>query len=133
MEIMSCKHRTKKAQEATGPGPPGPFACWIAQANGLSMLNHTHLCFRSDNLSSIEAVARVICKRQIKVRDAADIPHIGVKVDRYWHCVAAELEAGLIDENGDLLQESDPDLALGAYRDWRARHPGYMVPTYVTR
>ena len=87
----------------------------------------------SSNLSNIEAVARAICARQIKVRDAADIPRLGAKGDRYWHCVAAELEAGLIDENGDLLPESDPDLALGAYRDWRARHPDYVVPPYVTR
>jgi len=87
----------------------------------------------SSNPSNIEAVARAICERQIKVRDAADILHLAAKVDRYWHCVAAELEAGLIDENGDLVPESDPDLALGAYRDWRARHPEYVVPPYVTR
>jgi len=54
-------------------------------------------------------------------------------VDRYWHCVAAELEAGLVDENGDQLPESDTELALGAYRDWRARHPEYVVPPYDAR
>jgi len=87
----------------------------------------------SGNLSNIEAIARAICERQIKIHDAADTQRLGAEVDRYWHCVAAELEAGLIDENGDLVPESDPDLALGAYRDWRARHPEYVVPSYVAR
>lgn len=87
----------------------------------------------SGNLSNIEAIARAICERQFKVYDAADIPRLGTEVDRYWHCVAAELEAGLIDENGDRLPEADPLLALGAYRDWRARHPEYVTPPYDAR
>ncbi len=86
----------------------------------------------SGNLSNIEAIARAICARQIMAHDT-DTHRLGVEVDRYWHCVAAKLEAGLIDENGDLLPEADPDLALGAYRDWRARHPEYVVPAFVAR
>ncbi len=86
----------------------------------------------SSNLSNIEAVARAICERQIKMHDAGTQRRVA-EVDRYWHCVAAELEAGLIDENGDPLPENDPGLALGAYRDWFARHPEYVVPPYAVR
>jgi hypothetical protein len=84
------------------------------------------------NLSNLEAVARAICERQIKVHNA-DTQLLGAGVDRYWHCVAAELDAGLIDENGDLVPVADPELALGAYRDWRARHQEYVVPPFVAR
>ena len=38
---------------------------------------------------------------------------LAVKVDMYWHIVAAELEAGLIDEMGEDVGE----------RDWMRRHP----------
>ncbi len=86
----------------------------------------------SSNLSNIEAVARAICARQIKVHSAGT-QRLGAEVDRYWHCVAAELEAGLIDDNGNPLPESDPGLALGAYREWLARHPEYVVPPYAVR
>lgn len=49
-------------------------------------------------------------------------------VDRYWHCVAAKIEAGLIDEQGSRLLPTDADRDLEAYRDWRRRHPSYRVP-----
>jgi hypothetical protein len=86
----------------------------------------------SGNLSNIESIARAICERQIKVHDT-DPQRLGTEVGRFWHCVPAELEAGLIHEYGDLAPESNADLALGAYRDWRARHPKYVTPSYAAR
>lgn len=77
--------------------------------------------------SNIEAVARDLCERQMR---AAGTP-IGVlsaTVDRYWHCVAAEIEAGLIDEQGHRLRPYDGERDLEAYRDWRCRHRTYRVP-----
>jgi hypothetical protein len=64
------------------------------------------------NLGNIEAVARAICEDGIRTMylDPADLARA---VDRYWHCVAAELEGGE---------------GVEAYRDWRARHPEYVVP-----
>lgn len=69
-------------------------------------------------MSNIEAVARDICAKQLSRHgDTA------TNVDRYWHCVAAELEAGLIDDSGYPVPEPDFDKGLEAYRDWCRRHP----------
>jgi hypothetical protein len=77
--------------------------------------------------SNIEAVARDPCERLLRAvgtRTSA----LPSAVDRYWHCVAAEIEAGLIDEQGNRLRAFDFDRDLEAYRDWRRRHPTYRVP-----
>lgn len=77
--------------------------------------------------SNIEAVARHLCEGQLL---AAGVPAsaLSSQVDRYWHCVAAEIEAGLIDEQGIRLQPYEFGRGLEAYRDWRSRHPTYRVP-----
>jgi hypothetical protein len=76
--------------------------------------------------SNIEAVARDLCERQLPMAETgtSDLP---TAVDRYWHCVAAEIEAGLIDEQGNRLRPYDADRDLEAYRDRRRRHPTYRV------
>ncbi len=62
-------------------------------------------------------------------RAFAGIPHesLSADIDRYWHCVAAQIEAGLIDDNNELIPH-DPDTGLAAYCDWRARHPDTDIP-----
>jgi hypothetical protein len=61
--------------------------------------------------SNIEAVARGICEKLY-----ADDETLTANVDRYWHCVTAELEAGLIDEAGVRIGPADFDDGLEAYR-----------------
>lgn len=63
-------------------------------------------------LSNIEPIARALCADGIRHMYPDPIA-LALAVDRYWHCVAAELESG----DG-----------IEAYRDWRARHPEYVVP-----
>ena len=77
--------------------------------------------------SNIEAVARDLCERQLRAAGTGSSA-LPTAVDRYWHCVAAEIEAGLIDEQGNRLRAFDFDRDLEAYRDWRRRHPTYRVP-----
>ncbi|TVR85021.1 MAG: hypothetical protein EA405_00005 [Rhodospirillales bacterium] len=77
--------------------------------------------------SNIEAVARDLCERQLRAAGIATSA-LPTAVDRYWHCVAAEIETGVIDEQGNRLQPHDADRDLEAYRDWRRRHPTYRVP-----
>jgi hypothetical protein len=77
--------------------------------------------------SNIEAVARALCERQLRAAGACTGP-LPAEVDRYWHCVAVGIEAGLIDEQGNRLRAFDFDRDLEAYRDWRCRHPTYRVP-----
>lgn len=84
----------------------------------------------TSSISNIEAVARGICTKQLS-RHGACGTNPAIYVDRYWHCVAAELEAGLIDNNGDLLP--DPEFAEGleAYRDWCMRHPESKLMLWI--
>jgi hypothetical protein len=71
--------------------------------------------------SNIEAVARHICEDQLgQFKNGSAL---AADVDRYWHCVAAQLEAGLIDETGNELGSPELGSGLAAYRDWRQRHP----------
>jgi len=73
-------------------------------------------------MSNIEAVARDICAKQLSYHSGCGAK-LATNVDRYWHCVAAELEAGLIDDSGNPMPEPDFDKSLEAYRDWCLRHP----------
>jgi hypothetical protein len=77
--------------------------------------------------SNIEAVAREICTR-LYGRHGAKDPAMDADVQRHWHVVAAQLEAGLIDEAGVQIAPFDLNREIEAYRDWRARHPEYVVP-----
>jgi hypothetical protein len=71
--------------------------------------------------SNIEAVARNICALQLG--QTGILPdELRSTVDRFWPCVAAEIEAGLIDESGNVLPH-DLERGLEAYRDWCRRHP----------
>ncbi len=76
----------------------------------------------TSSTSNIEAVARDICSKQLSDHTRRGADH-AADVDRYWHCVAAELEAGLIDDAGDPVPESSFEEGLVAYRDWCQRHP----------
>jgi hypothetical protein len=73
-------------------------------------------------MSNIEMVARDICARQV-ARTCCSDNEIAADVDRYWHCVAAELESGQIDEAGNSVMNFRLEESLGAYRDWCRRHP----------
>ena len=72
--------------------------------------------------SNIEAVARDICSKQLS-RVGICGEELAADVDRYWHCVAAELESGQIDEAGNPTKERRLEEGLAAYRDWCQRHP----------
>ncbi|MBT8004185.1 MAG: hypothetical protein HN578_14835 [Rhodospirillales bacterium] len=71
--------------------------------------------------SNIEAVARDICARQL-ARHGASGAALAADVDRYWHCVAAKMEAGWVNDDGNLMPAPDHDEGLKAYRDWCERH-----------
>jgi hypothetical protein len=76
----------------------------------------------TSSTSNIEAVARDICSKQLSRHTISGV-NLAADVDRYWHCVAAELEAGLIDDVGDPVPGGGFDEGLAAYRDWCQRHP----------
>jgi hypothetical protein len=76
----------------------------------------------SNSTSNIEAVARDICMKQLSLHGASGAA-LAADVDRYWHCVAAGLEAGLIDDMGDPSPSAGHEESLTAYHDWCRRHP----------
>ncbi len=76
----------------------------------------------SNSASNIEAVAHDICSVQMAETGLRDV-ELDAAIDRYWHCVAAQLESGQIDERGDRVTPFDFDNGLEAYRDWCRRHP----------
>jgi hypothetical protein len=71
---------------------------------------------------NLETIARALCEKQllamsIVAKDAA------AGADRYWPCIAAEIEAGLIDTAGNRLTPFDMEASQAAYRSWVQRHP----------
>jgi hypothetical protein len=76
--------------------------------------------------NNIEPLARAICERDLR-RAGISEKCLSADVDRYWHCVAAQIEAGLIDDNNALIPHN-LETGLAAHRDWRARHPDYNIP-----
>ena len=76
---------------------------------------------------NIEAMARFICERDFCRRVGIPETELAAGVDRYWHCVAAQIEAGFIDDNGEIVPQG-LETGLAAYRDWRSRHPAYTPP-----
>jgi hypothetical protein len=76
--------------------------------------------------SNIEPLAREICERDFR-RAGTPEESLAADIDRYWHCVAAQIEAGLIDDNNEIIPH-DLETDLAAHRDWRARHPDYTIP-----
>lgn len=77
--------------------------------------------------SNLEIVARDICARQI-AHSCETRDELRWSVNRYWHIVAAQLEAGIIDELGRDLEPFYNDRRLATVRDWRARNPDHEIP-----
>jgi hypothetical protein len=74
------------------------------------------------SLNNIEAIARDICLKTYSCQSDS-IEELATDIDRFWHCVAAELESGLIDGAGNRLKEFSLEEGIAAYRDWCQRHP----------
>ena len=77
--------------------------------------------------SNIEIVARDICAR-LYSKHWPPGPALDADIDRHWHIVAAQLEAGLIAEDGAEIVPSDIDRERAAVRDWLERYPDHVVP-----
>ena len=82
-------------------------------------------CYVSDMTGStenIEAVARAVCGKDLADEDKSD-EQLAHEIDMYWHIMAAELEAGISDESGEIRGEIDWKRKMASYRDWMRRHP----------
>lgn len=80
----------------------------------------------SNTTSNIEPLARAICERKLRLTATSEI-ELAADVERYWHCVAAQIEAGFINEAGEAVAHDFED-GVDAYVDWRKRHPDFKMP-----
>lgn len=81
---------------------------------------------------NIEARARALCEANLRAGKVFAEEDMPAAVDRFWHTIAAEMEAGLIDEKGRQVPH-DLKVGLQAYRAWRSRHPDYVISDAILR
>ena len=72
--------------------------------------------------SNLEAMARAVTERVCR-KKAMPGEDVAAWVEAHWYIAAADLEAGLIDENGEALPAYTPERARTAVRDWLRRNP----------
>jgi len=71
--------------------------------------------------NNIEPLARAICEQALRRPEISESA-LTADVDRYWHCVAARIEAGFINDDNSHVPHT-LEQGLDAYQDWCARHP----------
>lgn len=71
---------------------------------------------------NIEAVARAVCAKSL-AHDGKSDAKLATDVEMYWHVVAAYLEAGVMDELGQEIEDLSWDEKLDITGDWLRRHP----------
>ena len=76
----------------------------------------------SGSTDNIEAIARAVCAK-VYSRHATSDEQLAADIEMYWHVVAAEIEAGIIDETGQYVRDLDWPQRMEVYRDWMRRHP----------
>ena len=64
---------------------------------------------------NIVPIGRDICSQQLSATGLLGF-ELDTAVNKYWHCVVTQLEAGLLDKKCGIEEE------LAAYRDWINRH-----------
>jgi transposase-like protein len=67
-------------------------------------------------ISNIEPLAREMAERICRKSGMAE-SQISNWVDQHWQCAAAMMEAGVMDENGEWVEEKDVRVGLEAYHD----------------
>ena len=79
-------------------------------------------------VGNIEPIARAICEQELRSMPGGVVEtELPALLDRYWPVIAAEILAGLRDENGRLLPHST-DTGLDAWEAWLDEHPALRRP-----
>ena len=81
-------------------------------------------CYSADISGStehIEAVARAIGAK-VLTRNGTRDEALAAAMNMHWHIVAAEVEAGIIDETGAYVGELDWTRKMDVSCDWMRRH-----------
>ena len=67
--------------------------------------------------TNIEPIARAICARELQAAPRVNPDEIPRLVDRCWPAVAAEISAGLRDDDGNIIPH-DAAAGIAAWEDW---------------
>ena len=77
---------------------------------------------------NIEAIARATCEQELRSLPGGIIEAaLPALLDRFWPVIAAEISAGLRDENGT-LQPYSAEAGLSAWEAWLDEHPPLRKP-----
>ena len=75
-------------------------------------------------LSNIEPLARIVAERVCRIGESKNpsnppmtAEEVAAWVDAHWECAAAELEAGILDDDGNPVPGSHWERGLAAYRE----------------
>jgi hypothetical protein len=83
-------------------------------------ISHQTQAYRMNCSSNIEPLAREIATRLCRqTSPAMTAPEIAAWVDAHWPCAAAELEAGILNDDGSRVPGAHWELGLAAYRERR--------------
>lgn len=66
---------------------------------------------------NIEPIARALCVRDLRGAPRIDAGELPGLVDRYWPAVAAELVAGLRDDEGNIVPHTAAE-GIAAWERW---------------
>lgn len=67
--------------------------------------------------TNIEPIARAICARELQAAPRIDPDEMPALVDRCWPAVAAEMAAGLRDDDGNIIPHAAA-AGIAAWEDW---------------
>ena len=77
---------------------------------------------------NLEPIARAICEQELRSMPRGVVEtELPALLDRFWPVIAAEISAGLRDENGILLPHST-QAGLTAWETWLDEHPSQRRP-----
>jgi hypothetical protein len=77
---------------------------------------------------NIEPVARALCAKELGAVPSVSADELPGLVDRLWPAVAAQLAAGLRDDDGNTIHHTVA-AGLAAWEDWLDSRPRHLVRT----
>ncbi len=79
-------------------------------------------------IGNLEPIARAVCEQELRSMPGGVVEtELPALLDRFWPVIAAEISAGLRDENGTLLPHS-AEAGLTAWESWLDEHPDQSKP-----
>lgn len=75
---------------------------------------------------NIEPVARAICEREVRGFPGVSEAEVPAMVDRYWQVIAAQIVAGLRDDEGRTIPHT-VEAGIAAWETWLEERPKSVI------